>query len=242
MEDRVGDLLAQRAKLERGPLPGIVISLALHGAIAGAVILAAFHQPPPETTSIVSIKFAPMASAAPAVTRPAKPKPAAPPPPQPHLEVPETPAAKPPLVQAPRKNAVPLSPFGKSTKKGAEMAPPPAPVPQLAPGTKSAADVPVGGAGVTGIEGDFPYTIYIDRMRVLVGGHWYRPQVPAGTTATVRFVIDRDGTIRDATIETSSGSGLFDRSALTAIRDTQTLPPLPFGYAGTYLGVHLTFK
>jgi len=58
----------------------------------------------------------------------------------------------------------------------------------------------------------------------------------------VRFIIDRDGTIRDVTTEISSGSGLFDRAALRAVIEASPLPPLPYGYSGTYLGVHLKFR
>jgi TonB family protein len=103
-------------------------------------------------------------------------------------------------------------------------------------------DIPIGSAGVTGIEGDFPYTIYIDRMKTLIGQHWLRPQAGGGIVATVSFVIDRDGTIRDAKNEISSGNGTFDRAALRAVLEASPLPPLPFGYNGTYLGVHLTFR
>jgi len=111
------------------------------------------------------------------------------------------------------------------------------------PGVIGGTDIPVGSAGVTGIEGDFPYTIYIDRMRVLIGQHWLRPQPTAdGLTSTIHFVIDRDGTIRDAKNEISSGNGTFDRAALRAVLETSPLPPLPFGYNGTYLGVRLTFR
>ena len=95
---------------------------------------------------------------------------------------------------------------------------------------------------MTGIEGDFPYTIYIDRMKTLIGQRWLRPQVSGGIVATVSFVIDRDGTIRDAKNEIPSGNGTFDRAALRAVLEASPLPPLPFGYNGTYLGVHLKFR
>jgi TonB family protein len=103
-------------------------------------------------------------------------------------------------------------------------------------------DIPVGSTGVTGIEGDFPYTIYIDRMKTLIGQRWLRPQAGNGITTTVSFTIDRDGAIRDARNETASGNGTFDRAALRAVLEASPLPPLPFGYNGTYLGVHLTFR
>ena len=95
---------------------------------------------------------------------------------------------------------------------------------------------------MTGIEGDFPYTIYIDRMKTLIGQRWLRPQTGSGIVATVSFVIDRDGAIRDAKNEILSGNGTFDRAALRAVLEASPLPPLPFGYNGTYLGVHLTFR
>lgn len=78
-------------------------------------------------------------------------------------------------------------------------------------------------------------------MRTLIGTHWFRPQGGSGTT-TVYFVVDRDGTLRDARNEVSSGNAAFDRAALRAILESSPLPPLPFGYNGTFLGVHLTFR
>ncbi|HEX3577030.1 MAG TPA: energy transducer TonB, partial [Thermoanaerobaculia bacterium] len=118
--------------------------------------------------------------------------------------------------------------------------PPPLPTPQ--PGVVGGIDIPIGSAGVTGIEGDFPYTIYIDRMKTLIGLRWTRPHDISGVTTTVSFTIERDGTIRDAKSEILSGNGTFDRAALRAVLEASPLPPLPFGYNGTFLGVHLTFR
>ena len=140
---------------------------------------------------------------------------------------------------------MPLSPFGRSTKKGSETPPaakPAAAPPAAAPGTTTA-EVPVGGSGVTGLEGgDFPYTLYLQGMHRRIGTNWFRPQVAAGTATIIYFRILRDGTIGEARVETSSGNGTFDRAALSAVRSSSPLNPLPFAYAGTYLGVHLTFR
>lgn len=238
MQDRVAEILHERASLESGAAVGIALSVILHAAMTAVALYAAWHQKPPRTATIVNIRFAQMP---PEMTSAASqpPAPAAPPTlkePQPVVEPTKPPAEK------PVEKTVPLSPFGKSTKKGSET--PPAPAPQPAPATTGAATaVPVGGAGVTGLEGgDFPYTLYIERMKAIIGGHWFRPQVTAGTTTTVYFVIDRDGAIRDARTELVSGNGTFDRAALRAVLEASPLPPLPFGYNGTYLGVHLTFK
>ena len=244
MDDRVGDLLAERARLGGGAGPGIAVSLLLHGSIAAAVVYAAVHATAPQEMSTLKIQFANPAT----VSVPTPIAPAAPPvlPPK-KLTIPE-PAAEPlkPVVKSEPKT-VPLSSFGKSTKKGSETPPAPhpqPPTPQIAakPGVVGGIDIPVGAAGVTGIEGDFPYTIYIDRMRVLISQRFLRPQAGNDVTTTISFTINRDGSIRDVKNEIPSGNGTFDRAALRAVLEASPLPPLPFGYNGTYLGVHLTFR
>ncbi|MEO8032872.1 MAG: TonB family protein [Acidobacteriota bacterium] len=253
MDDRVGEMLARRASaLDRGTVPAVALSVLLHGAFTAAALYAAWHSTPPQVASVLNIKFAPMPAMITAPAAPAKPTApivspapvpvAAPTKKPPPIEIPmtATPAAK-----APPRDAVPHSTFGQSTKRGSEhvVAPPATPAPVRAiPGVAAAADVPVGGAGVTGLDADFPYTIYIENMKRLVGSRWFRPQSATGVGATVYFVVDRDGTIRDARIETASNNGTFDRAALRAIIESSPLPPLPFGYGGTFLGVHLTFK
>lgn len=246
MRDVVADVLAQRAKLDRGATFGLVISIVLHGGLAAAMAYAALHAKPPQAVGLVNIQFAPMpAASTPAVTKTApKPKPVAPPkPPAPKIEEPKPPVQQKPAV--PEKNTVPLSPFGQSTKKGSERpeTAKPAPAPPAAPAVPgTTTDVPIGGSGVTGLEGgDFPYTIYIQSMHRRIGGNWFRPG-DAGTPAVVYFRILRDGTIAEAKIETSSGNPTFDRAALSAVRSSNPLNPLPFGYDGNYLGVHLTFR
>ena len=240
MEDRVGEVLAQRRALESGAAAGVALSVFLHTAGAAIAIYAALHQLPPQTVNTLTINLEPISIA------PAKPKAATPV--APVLHEPQPVVEKPKPLAKPQPKTVPLSPFGKSEKKGSEnpaKVTPPAPAP-AAPATSTApvagSNIAVGAAGVTSIEGDFPYTIYIQNMNRLIGNHWTRPEVKPGTSVGMHFVIDRDGAIRDATIETSSGNPLYDRAALRAILETSPLPPLPFAYNGTYLGVHLIFK
>ena len=244
MDDRVGDLLAERARLGGGAGAGIAVSVFLHGSIAAAVIYGAMHATAPQQVSTLNIRFAGVESRESGVVAPT-PDTRHPTPEK--LKIPE-PVAEPlkPVVKSEPKT-VPLSPFGQSSKKGSEVPPtphPPPPTPQVTakPGVVGGIDIPIGAAGVTGIEGDFPYTIYIDRMKTLIGQRWLRPQAGNGITTTVSFVIDRDGTIRDAKNEIPSGNGTFDRAALRAVLEASPLPPLPFAYDGTYLGVHLTFR
>jgi protein TonB len=243
MEDLIGDLLAERARLGGNAAAGIAVAVLLHGALAAGIIYGAMHAATPQEVSTLNIKFAPMSSVAPPTVTS---QPIAPPAPK-KLAIPEPVAEPPKPVVKSEPKTVPLSAFGRSSRKGSETPPQPkpaAPAPQIAakPGVVGGIDIPIGSAGVTGIEGDFPYTIYIDRMKTLIGQRWLRPQSGTGITATVSFVIDRDGTIRDAKNEILSGNGTFDRAALRAVLEASPLPPLPFGYNGTFLGVHLTFR
>jgi len=226
MDDRVGDILAQRAKLESGVGAAIFLSVLFHATLTALAGWSAWHRASAQSTQMMTIRFAqpqPTAEITPAA------QPVAPPMPKP--------IEKPKPVS---KKTAPPSPYGKSTKKAAEPIPQPQ---QPSNPVTQQPDVPVGGSGVTQLEGgDFPYSIYIERMKTLIGSHWFRPQVADSTAAIVYFAIDRDGTIRDANVETASGNGLYDRAALRAVLEASPLPPLPFGYSGTYLGVHLKFR
>lgn len=249
MHDAVAEILAQRASLDRGAGVAIAVSVLLHASLTGLAVYGALHAPAPKAAGMVKIQFASQArpSARAAARASAMPK-AAPPKvieaPKPRIEEPSPVVEKKPAK--PEKGTVPFSPFGRSTKKGSES--PAVETPKAAaataggPGTTTA-EVPIGGAGVTGIEGgDFPYTLYIEGMQRRVGTNWFRPQVASGTAAVVYFRILRNGTIAEARIETPSGNRAFDRAALSAVRSSNPLTPLPYGYAGTFLGVHLTFR
>jgi protein TonB len=230
MDDRVGDILAQRAKLESGAGAAIFFSILLHATLTALAGWSAWHHSSTQTPSEMTIRFAqpaPTAEITPAVQAPV-------------VEPVAKPAPKPIEQPKPSKKTAPPSPFGKSPKKAAEPVPR---QPSTAATQQPPADVPIGGSGVTQLEGgDFPYSLYIERMKTLIGSHWFRPQVAESTAAIVYFVIGRDGTIRDAKIENGSGNGLYDRAALRAILEASPLPPLPFGYSGSYLGVHLKFR
>jgi len=244
MRDRVGELLAERARVGGGAGGGIALSILLHGSIAAAVVYAAMHATAPQQVSTLSIRFAPT----PAIQEPVTAKPTAS-----HLA---SHTSKTQDSRTGRRSSKPrretdseerpFSPFGQSTKKGSDKplrsSPTPHPPPRTIHSAVGTIDIPVGATGVTGLDADFPYTIYIERMKSLIGQHWLRPQVGNGTVAVVSFTIDRDGTIRDAKNEISSGNGTFDpRSPPCSSRSLAT-SALPFAYNGTYLGVHLTFR
>lgn len=235
MEDRVAEVLGQRAALDHGFIAGVLVSIFLHTSLVVAAVYVAIHTPAPKIASVLNIKFAPMRAPA-VVQAPVPAKPAAP-----RIESPKPQPLKPiETKKPPEKNTVPISPFGRSEKKGSEnpvVAPPPNPAtPQ--PGNP-ATEAGVSAAAIEG--GDFPYTIYIDRMTTLIGSRFFRPQ-GANTTVVIVYTIERDGTIRDAAVESPSGNGALDRAALRAVVESSPLGPLPFGYSGTYLRVHLRFR
>src|SRR5207253_8338044 len=149
-------------------------SLLRHTTHLHTASLHALSPPSLKTPAAPNFKFAPM-PAPPAVVQ--APKPVAP-----RIEQPKPEPIKPPETKkAPEKNTVPLSPFGKSKKKGSEN-PPPAPPATRQPGNPATPGVT---AQLDG--GDFPYTIYIERMQTLIGSHWFRPQ--SANAVIIFFII-----------------------------------------------------
>src|ERR1700758_2343287 len=115
MQDRVGDVLAQRARLDGGAGARIALSLLLHGGLSALAIWAALHHAEAQTPRAIEIRLAPVARAVePAAPVVKTPEPVA------KMEKPAPPVVETPKkpIAPPEKNSVPLSPFGKSTKKG----------------------------------------------------------------------------------------------------------------------------
>lgn len=234
MRDAVAEVLLERRAMLPRRSPTLVVSLGLHLLLGVALVIAARPRPSlPQRSNVLNIRLAPRTqlpvppAAAPPVAKPA----------------PAAPAVKKPKVEKAAEKTPPKKPvekalFGKSTEKPS--------APKSTTAAQSAvpvpAVIPAGSTGVASLEGgDFPYTIYIDRMLTLIGMNWARPEVSGGASAQVYFVIERDGRLRDIEIEKSSGVPTFDRAARRAVMEASPLPPLPYAYSGNHLGVHLTF-
>jgi TonB family protein len=97
------------------------------------------------------------------------------------------------------------------------------------------------GIGSGGGEETFPFTYYLNRVLALIESNWFRPPAPADTHCRVRCVIDRSGRLVEAGLEQESASAAFDRAALRAVYAAAPLPPLPQGFGGTTLTIHLEF-
>lgn len=82
---------------------------------------------------------------------------------------------------------------------------------------------------------------YLATMIDLVTRNWSSRQGAEGTTL-VKFVVERDGRIANVEVEKSSGVQALDYFSQRSLALTRQLPPLPAGYTGDRLTVHLSFS
>ncbi|MCJ7496825.1 MAG: cell envelope integrity protein TolA [candidate division Zixibacteria bacterium] len=102
-----------------------------------------------------------------------------------------------------------------------------------------------GGLGSAFVEGgDFESPYYLNIAFGRIRENFTNPlrQTNLPIRATVYFIIQKNGKIVESKIETSSGITIFDQSALRAVLSSDPLPPLPQGYKGEWLGIHLEFE
>ena len=250
--DAVGNILADR---ERDHLPfgaGISLAVLLHVAVAGGLLASALSRPirfvNPRAVSVRLMPAGALTGGA-AVSVPAQAAPE-PEPQKPRIEKAAEPPPPPPssravLLPAKDKKTQEQAPSTRTTqtpKTDTKAAPA-----GDARGTATGPTINAAGSGV-GIGGarldqpDFQYSYYIERMILSVGVNWFKPAQVVPIEPVVRFHIERDGTIVDPEIETSSGLPFVDRAALRAVMAASPLPPLPPEYAGSQLGVHLIFE
>ncbi len=97
------------------------------------------------------------------------------------------------------------------------------------------------GVASGGAEESFPFAYYLNRVLGLIESNWFRPPAPTDTRCRIRCVIDRAGRLVEAGLEQESASAAFDRAALRAVYAAAPLPPLPQGFGGTTLTLHLEF-
>ena len=100
-----------------------------------------------------------------------------------------------------------------------------------------------GGAG-TGSSldvADFCCPDFIVVMTDLIRRNW-NPMTDVAGQTIVKFVIQRDGRITDASLEKSSGYTALDLNAQRAVMITRQVPPLPPAFPNPTLTVHLNFQ
>jgi protein TonB len=239
--DPVSRVLADRERAKPPMLPWVILATVLHGSIVGAAFFfgrAASARP--AHLPAVSVKL----------VRPDRPpgRRSTAPKPRPTVAAPTPrPTAAPTKVPQPRPTAPPAQRVSDDAMaapdQSATPAPTPAEEPQQAGGSGGGLSLGDGaGAQTPGIPADFHFAYYIDRMLALIEARWYKPAVPEGTNALLRFRIHRDGKVDRIELEESSGQPSFDRAALRAMYAANPLPPLPPAYGQDTLTVHLRFS
>lgn len=111
----------------------------------------------------------------------------------------------------------------------------------LSQGTQGAGS----GAGIGSVSADmpdFPYPWYLTSLRQKLWDRWSDNMPSFPGEALVMFTILRDGSLVDVRIEETSGERSLDYAALSAVRASGPLPPLPPAFREKFLTVHVQFK
>ncbi len=246
MNDPVSLELEHRARLDLPWRWAVAGALGVHLAVAGLLLLSPSHHRRALTLPSVEVRI--LAAPAAGLPRPAAASAPAAAAPKPRVQ--SHPARVKP-AEPPARHVVP----NPAAARHAPI-PPPAAVAGEAPSpaTAGAAGAPPGGAtqiasasggialGAGGAgEEPFPFSYYLNRVLAVIEGNWFRPPAAAGTVCQVRCVIDRSGRLAEAGLESASASPAFDRAALRAVYAAAPFPPLPEGFGGTELTLHLEF-
>jgi periplasmic protein TonB len=256
----VTDILRDRMQTPAGLQKMISVSVAVHLALAAALILARGglmrHDAPPTLMTIsLSGSAGPENGGMTALGgRPVQA--VTPPEDAAKREAVRAPAAKAPEMTMPLPNAktVKTTP-APSVKQAPDEARGRTPTRGKEPAFGSAiADTGVRGQGFglsTGggagsgstleITGDFCCPEYLATMITRIRAAWNQNQNGARGTSLIRFTIQRDGTISGATVFQPSGTTTLDTAALRAVLATRTLPPLPDAYPNPTLTMRLSF-
>ena len=99
------------------------------------------------------------------------------------------------------------------------------------------------GARIEGAEA-LGYSYYLNVILTRISDNWLNPYVGEAKvlTATVVFIIERDGIVREVKVEKKSGDAGYDASCERALLVLDRLPPLPPEFTGPRLKLHLEFE
>jgi protein TonB len=249
MNEPASDVIAARARTQGTLMPTLAWSVAGHIAIVAVIWLA----PAPAADNTARVVMTVNLGGAPgprsggltqmggrAVPEreptPEPPKPAPTPPPPP----PSRPVAALPAKAAPARPARPEP--ARSAPSVPE--PPQDGVTRTDTGARGQGfGLATGGNAGKGIEvenPDFCCPGYLEIVRAAIERAWVR--APGFGVVTMRFRIQRNGTIDSVTVFQSSNSQLIDDAAQRAVARTQTLPALPREFPDTSLALRMRFE
>jgi len=109
------------------------------------------------------------------------------------------------------------------------------------PGLKASGAATGGIGSIDSVDGDFPFLWYLQQVQNRITTNWTRIPGSLGRVQ-IYFRIQRDGQIDAARVESPSGNGALDDSALRAVRSANPLTPLPESFDGKQLGVRFWFS
>jgi TonB family protein len=172
---------------------------------------------------------------------------------KPKIPEPKTPEEKIPEFE--KNKPLPPSKLSKTFEKKAP--PPPNAVPygkggqmNVPSGYSQEVGPPSGGTQMIGQGGgDFAtrYAWYVEAVKRAINQNWMQntidPSIRAARRAhtVVIFRINRNGTVQNIRLDTSSGNRSMDDSAQRALLSIDKFPPLPADYSGTYVDVTFDF-
>jgi TonB family protein len=261
------DYLRQRSRLKGPAWPvGLVVSLAFHGLVAAAIMVSPKEAPKQEETKVTWVSLpssgdtGPLGGSGPVEegkqgerqrrveeVAPRRPEPAGVQTPTPNV-----------FGNKPTRALKGTSPNPESLGKAPVAAKGAAPVPNpvvgaagqgagggiglgaAIPGLKASSGIQGGSGLISDLDGNFPYVSYLQQIQSRITGNWNRLNAAQGRVQ-IYFRIKKDGAIDGARVESPSGNGFLDQSALLAVRRSDPLPRLPEGFDGSSLGVRFWF-
>jgi protein TonB len=237
MTDPVSEELERRAHLELPWRWAVLGALGIHLAALATLLIAPSHRQRALSLPRVLVRL----SAAPIAPAASPSRVSAPPATAAKLPVPHAKPRAKEISEPPPRHPLPAKKAAREAPPHTEE-PPAQPAAPTAPGQVTS---PSGGlalgVGSGGGEETFPFTYYLNRLLALIESNWFRPPASAETHCRVRCVIDRSGRLVEAGLEQESASAAFDRAALRAVYAAAPFPPLPQGFGGTTLTLHLEF-
>jgi outer membrane biosynthesis protein TonB len=257
MREAVSDILVERAQITDGMSRMLLVSLVAHAALAAALVFApgfwtGLRETPaqpmmitlggaegPDAGGITTISARPVQRVAEPDEKPSRPAP-------PADKPPEMVAPKPEPKPAPR---TPPKPVDKP--KEASTSKTPAAGAEIKTGSAKAetggAAVPfggltTGGGGAGGARVEVPNfccQAYLESVVGMIKRNWDPRQSIRGKN-TIKFVIQRDGTITNVHVDESGGQ-LLDLASQRALLYTKRVQPLPAEFTPPTLTVYLVF-
>jgi protein TonB len=247
MNDPVSSELEQRTRLDLPWRWAVAGAVGIHLAVAGILLLSPTHHHRALMLPSVQVRIMAAPLAGP-IARGGQPSARAAAATKPHT--PAHAAQARPVEPVPRvvsnpgaARRAPAPPPAAAAEETPDASPPAATAgagPGGSNGIASASGAIALGAGGAGEE-PFPFSYYLNRVLALIEGNWFRPPASTGTACRIRCVIERSGRLAEAGLESASNSPAFDRAALRAVYAAAPFPPLPEGFGGTQLTLHLEF-